>query len=356
MSLPTERVPDSALEDLADRLDRTRAPRLTGETGWARGTDADALAALLDHWRHRFDWRAHEARILDLPWEESAALRVVHQRSIQPGAPTVVLLHGWPDSVLRYERVLPLLRDLNVVVPALPGFPFATEGRGMDAAAMAALVGDALASLGYERYVLSGGDVGGDVAEQLAALHPERVGALHLTNVSPLHAVFADRSTLDAEALTYVDAAARWSRAEGAYIAVQSSKPHTLAVGLSDSPAGLAAWLFEMLHGWSDEPFAADDLLLWISAYWFTNSIGASFATYAEAAKPVPYVSTPTVLSLFAADTKPAPVSFAARFVNVQEVVAHERGGHFAAWERPDAYTQDVRKAVALAESRIASR
>jgi len=352
MPLPSECVPDSDLEDLARRLARTRAPRLTGENGWSRGIDAAALAALLDRWRDGFDWRVHERRILDLPWEEAAGLRVVHQRSIHPGAPTVALLHGWPDSVLRYERVLPLLRDVNVVVPALPGFPFAAEASGMDAAAMAALVADALASLGYGRYVLSGGDLGGDVAEQLAARHPDRVGALHLTNVSPLHVVFADRSTLDAEGLAYVDAAARWSRAEGAYIAVQSSRPHTLAVALSDSPAGLAAWLFEKLHGWSDEPFAVDDLLLWISAYWFTNSIGSSFTTYAEAAKPVPYVSTPTVLSLFAADTKPAPVGFAARFVNVQEVVAHERGGHFAAWEQPEAYAQDVRRAMALAGGR----
>ncbi|MFI9325191.1 epoxide hydrolase family protein [Kitasatospora aureofaciens] len=354
MPLPFTPVTDSELDDLHRRLAATRRPPLASGLGWKRGTDADFLAHLLDSWRERFDWRAHEARILSLPWDSAGpgnrTLNLVHQRA-NADAPAVVLLHGWPDSVLRFERLLPLLTDLNVVVPALPGFPF-SDGRarpGMTTAAMASLVADAIKALGYQRYVVSGGDVGADVAEHLAATHPDRVPALHLTNISPLHTVFADRSSLGAEELAYLDTAAAWQRAEGGYIAEQSTKPHTLAPALADSPAGLAAWIVEKLRSWSHVPFEEEDLLTWTSAYWFTNTIGTSFAPYAEVAPPAPYVATPTVVSAFAHDTKPAPRSFVSRFVNVREFVEHQDGGHFAAWEQPLRYVQDLRRAVALA-------
>lgn len=345
-------TPDDAdLADLHARLRSARAPRLPSGTGWSRGVDADTLADLLAHWRDAYDWRSHETRIQHLAWATAGSLNVLHQPAGEPGAPTVVLLHGWPDSVLRFERVLPLLDDVNVVVPALPGFPFAAPltATGTTTVTMADAVAEAMRELGYDRYVVSGGDVGADVAEHLAARHADHVPALHLTNISPLHAVFADRSALDAESLDYLDVVARWSRAEGAYIAEQSSKPHTLAVALADSPAGLAAWIYEKLHNWSEQPPSVDDALTWISAYWHTDTIGSSFATYAEFAPPVSFVTTPTVLSSFAYDTKPAPRSFAERFVDVQEFSEHEHGGHFAAWEQPQLYVDDLRRALRIA-------
>ncbi len=322
--------------------------------GSTRGIDADYLATLLNRWRDGYDWRLHEARILSLPWETVSCgdhgLRVVHQRASIEDAPTVLLLHGWPDSILRFERVLPLLRDVNVVVPALPGFPFAPAltKPGMTVKHMAAHVAEAMSSLGYRRYVVSGGDVGADIAEQLAMLQPDCVAALHLTNISPLHAVFADRSKLDADDLAYLDRVAVWQRKEGGYIAEQSTKPHTLAVALADSPAGLAAWLAEKLRDWSETPFPNDDVLTWISAYWFSGTIGTSFAPYIEFVHPVPYVPTPTVLGVFANDIKVVPRSFASHFVNIQEYVEHPDGGHFAAWEQPDRYVSDLRRALAL--------
>ncbi|WP_341676237.1 epoxide hydrolase family protein [Niveibacterium sp. SC-1] len=360
MTLPLYPIPDADLDDLHGRLAATRRPGLPRGVGWERGTDADFLASLLESWRHRYDWRTHEARILNFPWESAGegerALRVVHQRAARADAPVVVLLHGWPDSVLRFERVLARLDDVHVVVPALPGFPFAypLTKPGMTSVVMASLVADALQSLGHERYVVSAGDFGADVAEQLAVMHPDRIAALHLTNISPLHAVFADRSTLDQEALRYLDSAAVWQRKEGAYIAQQATKPHSLAPALMDSPAGLAAWLVEKLQGWSDTPFSEDDLLTWISAYWFTGTIGTSFAPYVEFAPPPPYVQTPTVLSAFAHDIKLAPRAFASRFVNIQEFIEHANGGHFAAWEQPDQYVEDLRRAIALAHRSLA--
>ena len=354
---PLSPIPDSDLADLRGRLSATRRPILPQGVGWERGTEASFLAELLEVWRDRYDWRTRETRILGLPWQAvgtgDRALRVVHQRANNPNAPVVALLHGWPDSVLRFERLLPLLDDVHVVIPALPGFPFAYEltQPGMTVVVMASLVADAMQTLGYDRYVISGGDIGGDVAEQLAAMHPDRIAALHLTNISPLHAVFADRSVLDAEDLAYLDTVAVWQRKEGGYIAEQSTKPHTLAPGLADSPAGLAAWLVEKLRSWSEIPFPDEDLLTWISVYWFTGTIGTSFGPYVEFVPPVPYVRTPTVLSAFAHDSKPAPRKFASRFVNIEAFIEHEHGGHFAAWEQPERYAEDLRRAIALAHT-----
>ncbi|MEY9887111.1 pimeloyl-ACP methyl ester carboxylesterase [Catenulispora sp. MAP5-51] len=339
-----------------DLYTRIRAARRVA-TPWSgdrtRGITAGRLDELLERWADGYDWREHEQRVGGYPWQPVTAggieLRVIHQRAADPGAPVVVLLHGWPDSVLRFERVLPLLTDLHVVVPALPGFPFApplTEP-GMSANRVAAVVAEALAELGYPRYTLSGGDVGGTVAEIIAAEHPDRVAALHLTNVAPQRALTADPAKLAPDAAAYLARTGQWFRAEGGYIAEQSTRPNTLAVALGDSPAGLAAWIVEKLEAWSDAgAFTIDDLLTWVSAYWFTGTIGTSFASYTEPATMPGRLDTPTVLSVFPRDTKPEPRSYAEAFLNVREYVEHDAGGHFAAWENPDAYVRDLRRAV----------
>ena len=163
-------------------------------------------------------------------------------------------------------------------------------------------VAGAVGELGYDRYTVSGGDVGGDVAEVLAAGHPDRVTALHLTNVSPRHAAAADPARLPPEAAGYLGRAAQWFRSEGGYIAEQSTRPGTLTAALADSPAGLAAWIAEKLAAWSDDApaaFTRDEILTWVTAYWLTGSIGTSFSTYAEPAAIPDRIDTPTVLSAF---------------------------------------------------------
>ncbi|MCP2339272.1 epoxide hydrolase family protein [Actinomadura rupiterrae] len=343
------------MDELRERLLRTRHVTTPWCGDRARGLGGLLLDDLLERWADGYDWDVHERRIGELPWVTVGAagteLRVIHQRSADPGAPVVVLLHGWPDSVLRFERVLPLLTDMHVVVPALPGFPFAPPltTPGMSANRIAGIVADALEQLGYPRYALSGGDVGGTVAEILAAEHPDRVAALHLTNIAPLRALTADPAELEPEAAAYLDRAARWFRADGGYIAEQSTRPNTLAVALGDSPAGLAAWIVEKLLAWSDgSAFTIDELLTWVTAYWVTGTIGTSFATYTEPATLSGRIDTPTVLSIFPGDTKPEPRSYAEAFLNIRDYVEHPSGGHFAAWEQPRAYTADLRRAVNL--------
>src|SRR5690349_17931631 len=173
-------IEQEVLDDLRRRLRKTNRVRVPERTGWERGVDTEYLAELVSDWADSYDWRAHEERIRSLPWTtvniSGADYRVLHQESSNV-APTVVLLHGWPDSVLRYERVLPLLTDLNVVVPALPGFPFAPPltKTGMSAGAMAQGIEVVMSALGYQHYIVSGGDVGSLVAEKLAARAPHSV-------------------------------------------------------------------------------------------------------------------------------------------------------------------------------------
>jgi pimeloyl-ACP methyl ester carboxylesterase len=366
MTTKTDKPPlvdQVVLDDLRRRLRQTNRVRLPEGTGWQRGTDADYLAELASYWADSYDWRFHEERIRSLPWATvniaGTNYRVLHQKSSKD-APTVVLLHGWPDSVLRYERVLPSMDDLNVVVPALPGFPFAPPltKPGMSATAMAGVVEAVMSELGYQSYIVSGGDVGSLVAENLSARAPHSVSALHLTDVPYTHLFTVGESELTPDEQAYLSAGRQWQMTEGAYALEQSTKPHTLAVALADSPAGLLAWIVEKLRAWSDcggdveSVFPRDDLLTWVTAYWVTGTIGTSFSSYAEETEPVPAVTTPTVVSIFPRDLVPAPRSFAERFFDVRVWEEHPVGGHFSAWEQPELFVTGLRAAVEVSITR----
>jgi pimeloyl-ACP methyl ester carboxylesterase len=353
-------VDDVAIADLRARLRGFRSVPVAGGGGWNRGADPSYLDELVRYWAEEYDWREQEARIRALPWTTiggEVPVRAIHRR-VAPDAPTVLLLHGWPDSVLRFDRVLPLLTDVNVVIPALPGFPFAlpvSEG-GLSSNRMGEAVAAAMTALGYDRYVVSAGDVGCDVGEAVAALRPDQVSALHLTDVSQYHFLVDPPADLSPAEQAYVAYGHRWQAAEGGYMHEQSTKPSTLAAALGDSPAGLAAWLVEKLRGWTDSDgdvesvFRKDELLTWISAYWFTGTIGTSFTAYAEGGdKSWPRIEAPTAFTVFPKDLVNAPREFADRFFNVQRWTELPRGGHFAAWERPEDYVAGVRAALALA-------
>jgi pimeloyl-ACP methyl ester carboxylesterase len=360
-------VPQAALDDLRTRLRQYRRVPLPRGLGWSRGTEGDHLDELLAHWETSYDWQHNERRIRSLPWvltgdDDPVAgtpMRVVHQRASAPSSPVVVLLHGWPDSVLRFEKLLPLLTRTHVVVPALPGFPFAAPvpSGGMSAPAMAHAVAAALAELGYSRYVVSAGDVGCDVAEALASAYPERVAALHLTDVSQYRFLVDAPTDLSDVERAYVGRGHQWQADEGGYMHEQSTKPHTLAVGLGDSPAGLAAWLIEKLRSWTDcagdveTVFSRDELLTWVSAYWFSGTIGTSFTPYAETgSRTSGRITAPTVFTIFRKDLVNAPREFAERFFDIRGWREELAGGHFAAWENPAEYLRGIDDAVAVSE------
>jgi pimeloyl-ACP methyl ester carboxylesterase len=356
------RVAEEAVVDLRERLARRRRVDLPSALEPRHGVDSAWLDRLLTRWADGYDWRVHEQRVLDLPWElvdGAVPLRVVHRRGA-PDAPVVVLLHGWPDSVLRFEKVLPLLGDATVVVPALPGYPFSASSAagGMSGTDMADVVAAAMHRLGHDRYVVSGGDIGAYVAEALLRRHGHAVSAVHLTDVPQGHlAELPDDLTDDERA--YADRREQWQAAEGGYALEHATKPGTLAVALGDSPAGLLAWIGEKLRSWSDlsveggmeAVFSDDDVLTWVSAYWFTGTIGTSFGAYAlrePSTNERVEAPVPAVLSIFPGDLANAPRSFAERLFDVRAFHEHSAGGHFAAWERPEQFAADLREAIAF--------
>ena len=355
--VPTDRA---VVEDLRERLARFRR---VSDFALDRplGTDSHLLDELEQHWRSDYDWFTHEHRIAGHPWVETdttpVPIRAIVSRRPDP-SPAVLLLHGWPDSVLRFEKILPnLQRDVSYVLPALPGFPFSApvDQGGLSSIQIADAVADAMVEFGFDRYVISAGDVGCDVAEALAARHHDAVAALHLTDISQYHFLVNPPTDLTEQERAYMAYGHHWQATEGGYMHEQATRPNTLAVGLGDSPAGLAAWITEKLVRWTDSndhlanAFTNDEALTWISAYWMTGTIGTSFAPYAAGgAKDWPPITAPSVFTVFAKDLVNAPKSFADKFFNVVEWREYEQGGHFAAWERPEDYLWGLRRALKI--------
>jgi pimeloyl-ACP methyl ester carboxylesterase len=348
-------VPDPVLEDLRGRLQNTRWPAAVEGQGWTRGADPDYLSQLVDYWRTDFDWRAQESALSRFAHEQVQAaglsLHQIHERAAEENAPAIVLLHGWPDSFLRFTKALPLLDGFHRVVPSLPGFGFSERPTmpGWNAMRIADAIAELMTVNGYERFVVSGGDVGSSVAEQLARRHADRIIALHLTDVPYTHLFSVDQAELTDAERAYLAAGQQWQMSEGAYALMQSTKPTTAAVGLADSPAGLAAWIVEKLRSWSDcdghieRRFSRDEILTWVTLYWVTNTIGSSFLPYVEhAPSHDSEVTVPTGVTIFPKDLVPAPREFAERFFSIVRWTELPTGGHFTAWEEPEAFAREL--------------
>lgn len=351
-------VAQTTLDDLDDRLARTRWPVQVAGTGWDRGTDLDYLRSLVEHWRDGYDWRAQEAELNRLPHVrfdlDGLGVHAVHQRSETADATPLLLLHGWPDSFLRYAKVLPLLTDLHLVVPSVPGYGFSDRPiePGWSSGRIADTMAELMTRLGYERFAVSGGDIGSGIAEQLARRHLERLTGLHLTDVPYWHLFTVDPSTLSEPEQAYLQAGQGWQMSEGAYALMQSTRPMTAAYGLTDSPVGLAAWIVEKLRAWSDcdgdisRRFTPDEVLTNVMLYWVTGTIGSSFGVYVEEDEPddgPERVEVPTSVSIFPADIVPAPREFGERFFTVERWRELPRGGHFTAMEEPELFADEIR-------------
>jgi len=358
-------VPDADLADLQARLVRTRlAPAMAGQ-GSSEGIDPDFLAQLLTHWRERFDWRTVEARLNRLPHYRARIqdldIHFVHQPGTGPAPMPLVLTHGWPGSFLEFEAILPLLADpgahggdprdsFHVVVPSLPGFGFSSPPthKGIGAFETAGLWAELMAGLGYPRFGAQGGDIGAGVSAWLGQRFPERVIGMHLNYIpGSFRPPLPEGERLRDDEQDFLRRAAGFLDQEGAYARLQGTKPHTLAVGLNDSPAGLAAWIAEKFQAWSDRPIALDVLLANISLYWFTGSIGSSFRMYVEGrARPMALnerVTPPLGVALFPFELPMPPRSWVERSFDVHQWTTMPAGGHFAALEQPHLLAEEIR-------------
>jgi pimeloyl-ACP methyl ester carboxylesterase len=364
-------VPEEVLDDLRDRLRRTRYPNAIDGDGWGSGTDLDYLRELVGYWTDGFDWRAQEARIN--AFEQCTTtiggqrLHLVHARSPEPDALPLLLVHGWPGSIVEFLDVIGPLTDpaahggdpadaFHVVAPSLPGYPFSgpTHEHGWHPRRIAEAYVEIMAALGYERYGAQGGDWGSVVTSNVADLAPDHVVGLHLNFVVARPPSDAPVTLTDDEQRR-LGAIQEWRRSEGGYQEIQGTKPQTLGYGLEDSPAGLAAWIVEKFRGWSDcdgdveRSFTKDQLLTNITAYWVTATATSSTRLYNEtrragrSALPAGFVGVPTGIANFAGEITRMPRAWVEAAYHVVRWTEPPRGGHFAAMEVPDLFVDEVR-------------
>lgn len=365
-------VSDAAIGDLKDRLERTRYPaRMAGEP-WAYGTDVDYLKGLVDHWCDGFDWRRQEAALNAFPQfvmpVAGEDVHFIHARGAGPAPTPLLLLHGWPGSVFEFLDVIPRLTDparfggdprdaFTVVAPSLPGFPLSFDPgqRRFGLIEMADALADLMRVLGYERFGVQGGDFGAGVAIRLAYAHADRIVGAHVNLLMAVGRDPADFPEPSEEERQYLRQLSAWTREEVGYQWIQGTRPQTLATGLTDSPAGLAAWMVEKFHAWSDgsAPFERridrERMLANISLYWFTGAIGSSFWPYfANRHGPslIPkgeMVDVPLGYAEFPAEVVRPPRSVAARvFGDIRRWSVMPRGGHFAALEQPELLAGEI--------------
>ncbi len=365
-------VPQTVLDDLRERLARTRWPDEVEGAGWDYGTDLGYLKTLAAYWRNQFDWRAQEALLNRFAQFRADihgfGIHFIHARGKGPKPMPIIITHGWPSSFFQMFKIIPLLTDparhggdpadsFDVIVPSLPGFGFSDRPheRGMTLARTAELWGRLMTEvLGYQRFAAAGGDLGSGVTRLLAFAHPDLVVGIHLTDVG-YPSSSSGQSDLSEAEKQYLSAVQQWVMREGAYAMLQSTKPQTLAYGLNDSPMGLAAWIVEKFRSWSgcdgdvERSFSKDEMLTNIMIYWVTETINSSVRMYYEnrhqssPLKPGQHIDVPAGVALFPKELALPPREWTERSLRVLRWTEMPRGGHFAAMEEPELLVEDTR-------------
>jgi len=357
-----DRATAAQLADLRARLRNTRWPDALQDAGWSLGTDLDYLKRLVEYWADGFDWPAREAELAELPRFRTRVgghgIHFVHAKADTPALP-IVLTHGWPDSFWRYTKVIRLLTHpenpadaFDVIVPDMPGYGYSDRpATALNSIEVSHLWAELMTTLGYHRFAAAGGDIGSHVSRYLGLDHPDRVIAVHRTDGGiPFYT--GDPRDLTQDERDWTQSAVTWGATEGAYAAMHRTKPQTAAAGLTDSPAGLAAWIVEKLRSWSDDfatAYTMDEVLTNVTIYWLTGTIGSSMRMYqANAAIPPAQlarrVEVPSGFSLFPGDLLRPPRAWLARTADLAYLGEPAKGGHFAPFEQPELYAAELRE------------
>ncbi len=365
-------VPEQVLDDLRERLARTRFPAEIADAGWDYGTDATYLRELVDYWHRGYDWRARERWLNSFPHFrteiDGAGVHFLHLRSPEPDALPLILVHGWPGSVVEFLEVLGPLSDprshggdprdaFHVVCPSIPGYALSgpTRERGWDPRRIARAFAVLMTRLGYDRYGAQGGDWGSVISAQLAVLDEAHVAGLHLNMFSLPLPEGLDAAELSEEDRRRLARTEQFRALEAAYAQLQATKPHTLGIALEDSPAGLAAWFVEKFRSWSDSggdietSFTKDQLLDNIMLYWISGTATSAARLYYERRVGGPAYTTdrrvnvPTAIAAFPAEILGLIRASAEPMFEIRRWTEMPRGGHFAAFEEPHLFVDDVR-------------
>lgn len=367
-------VPDEDIDDLRRRIRATRWAPATPSAAWQQGVDSNWLRELADYWAGQFDWRASEQRLNRQPQfvadVHGQRVHFLHRRGTGPAPYPLVVTHGWPGSFVEFEALIERLCEpaafggdpadsFDVVVPSLPGFAFSPPPAqsGMSAFRVADLWASLMRGLGYQHFGAQGGDLGAGVSVALAARHPQMVDGIHLNFLPGSYepAIGAAQQPLTPEEERFLRERNEWVALEGGYAHMHATKPLTLAASLNDSPVGLAAWIGEKFRAWSDcegnveRVFSKDDLLINISLYWYTQSIGPAMQMYREnRLAPMRFadgqrVVPPVGFARFPKEISRPPRSWLERTFNVVQWTDMPSGGHFAAMEKPDLLAAEIR-------------
>ncbi len=356
-------IPQAALEDLERRLRSTRWLEDTYQSDWRYGASAAFTRELCRYWLEQFDWRALEQRVNAnrqcLADIDGLQVHALYRPSEQRDATPLLLLHGWPSSCLEFLDLLQPLAAPGGSAPAfhpvaasLPGYGFSTTRPGMGPQAIAPLLVELMERLGYRQFMVQGGDWGSLVGTEIARQFPQRVLGLHLNLVNGSPPPNPEAFPVNAQERGWIAELDNWLSYP--HLQLQMQKPASLSYALNDSPAGLAAWIGEKFHDWTDSRDGAavsmEQMLRSIALYWFSGCAGSAARLYYEMAhNPVAerYVSVPTAGAIFPAEVVKLPRAWAARHYNIVQWKVFERGGHFPALEQPELLLADLREFAA---------
>ncbi len=362
-------IPQADLDDLHERLARTRWPDELPGAGWSRGIPLTYMRELAEYWRSAYDWRAEEARLNRFPQFTTTIdgqnVHFLHVRSPEPDALPLIITHGWPGSVAEFIEVIGPLSDprsrggdprdaFHVVAPSIPGFRFSgpTREAGWNVRRIATAWAELMRRLGYERYGAQGGDWGSGISRDLGIIDPEHVAGVHLNMLLTFPTGDPSQMDLTEDEKGRLAGLTRFNRELSGYSVIQSTRPQTLAYGLTDSPAGQLAWIVEKFKDWTDSSQVPEDavdrdrMLTNVMLYWLTGTANSSARLYQEAAASwgrVEPSTTPTGVAVFPRDIGRPVRRFAEMNNNIVHWSEFDRGGHFAAMEEPDLLVGDVR-------------
>lgn len=375
MSLQPFTLPysQSAVDDLRDRLGRTRWPDEIRGSGWAYGFDQGFLKEICAYWKDQFDWKAEIERLSVLHHyrfvSHDIGIHFIHERGKGPDPLPLIITHGWPGSFLEMLQIIPMLTDpaghgghpsdsFDVVVPSMPGYGFSDRPTrpGMNTFRIAEIWVGLMQELGYSRFAAQGGDFGAGVSTILGLRHSSRISGIHLNYIPGSYRPYLPPdATLAPEESQFQQDDERWYDRSGAYAHIQRTHPQTAAYGVNDSPAALAAWILEKFRDWSDcdgdvyRRFSRDELLANVTLYWMTETIHSSFRLYYEGSRaplhfgPEDYMHVPCAIARFPKEEPFPPRPWIERGYNVQRWTEMPRGGHFAAAEEPKLLAEDIR-------------
>ena len=364
----TVSIPDAEIDDLKQRLARTRWPDPETVGDWSQGVRVPNARSLVDHWEHSYDWRRFESQLNSYPQFlteiDGLDIHFIHVKSQNPHAMPLILTHGWPGSIVEFLKLIGPLTDpvafggdaadsFDVVIPSLPGFGFSQKptATGWNVARIAGAWAELMKRLGCSRWAAQGGDWGAVVTTALGAMQPEGLIGIHLNTQYAFPARIPD--TLSPEERHAVETLARYTGELGGSNHLQGTKPETVGFALADSPAGQAAWIYDKFQsktdnqGLAEDALTIDDMLDAISLYWFTNSAASSGRTYWENRSGTfagPTLTLPVAVTVFPKDIPLLPRSWIEdTYRNLIHYGEADQGGHFAALEQPEILVSEIR-------------